>query len=121
MVIPLRAKRIAASRTRLDVDNMLLNLRGHDLLLQACKQRFALCYRQSHTGRRDLLRPLDHPHFVFDRTAWDSLKYQLDCPSHPPRLTHPTTLHTLPRRLRKGWRGIGDGATCRCRSEEHTS
>jgi hypothetical protein len=30
-------------RARLDVGNMLLNLRGHDLLLQACKQRFALC------------------------------------------------------------------------------
>ena len=33
---------------------------------QACKQRFALCYSQSHASRRDFLRPLDHPHLVFD-------------------------------------------------------
>jgi hypothetical protein len=32
---------------------------------------------------------------MFDRSAWNSLEYQHDCPSHPPRLTHPTTLHTL--------------------------
>ncbi|MGB8481850.1 MAG: hypothetical protein WCE63_23865, partial [Acidobacteriaceae bacterium] len=41
------------------------------------------------------LRPLDHPHAVFDGAAWDRLKYQLDCPFHPQRLTQPTTLHTL--------------------------
>jgi hypothetical protein len=95
MVIPLRAKRFAASRAGLDAGNMLLNLRGHDLLLQARKQRFAFCYSQSHNGRRDFLRPIDDPHLVFDGTAWDSLKYQLDCPFHALRLTHPTTLHTL--------------------------
>ena len=91
----LRAKRLAALRTRLHAGHMLLNLRGHDLLLQACKQRFALCYSQSHASRRDFLPPLDHPHLVFDGAAWDRLKYQLDCPFHPQRLTQPTTLHTL--------------------------
>jgi hypothetical protein len=79
---------------------MLLNLRGHDLLLQARKQRFALCYSQSHASRRDFLPPLDHPHLVFDGAAWDRLKYQLDCPFHPQRLTQPTTLHTLAAGLR---------------------
>ena len=49
--------------------------------------------------RRDFLRPLDHPHVVFDGAARDRLKYQLDCPFHPQRLTLPTTLHTLPRTL----------------------
>ena len=66
LVITLRAKRIAALRARLHAGNMLFNLRGHNLLLQACKQRFALCYRQSHASRRDFLRPLDNPHVVFD-------------------------------------------------------
>ena len=91
----LRAKRIAALRARLHAGNMLFNLRGHNLLPQARKQRFVLCYRQSHAGRRDFLRPLDHPRVVFDGAAWDRLKYQLDCPFHPQRLTQPTTLHTL--------------------------
>jgi len=91
----LRAQRIAALRARLHAGNMLFNLRGHNLLLQARKQRVALCYRQSNAGRRDFLRPLDHPHVVFDVAAWDRLKYQLDCPFHPQRLTQPTTLHTL--------------------------
>ena len=53
----LRAKRLAALRARLHAGHMLLNLRGHDLLLQACKQRFALCYSQSHASRRDFLPP----------------------------------------------------------------
>ncbi|MHB1839798.1 MAG: hypothetical protein ACYCPD_08560 [Acidobacteriaceae bacterium] len=79
----LRAQPIAALRARLHAGNMLFNLRGHNLLLQARKQRFALCYRQSHAGRRDFLRPLDHPHVVFDGAAWNRLKYQLDCPLHP--------------------------------------
>ena len=74
---------------------MLLNLRGHDLLLQARKQRFAFCYRQSHGGRRDSLRTLDDPQLVLDWTAWDRLKYQFDCPFHLQRLPQPTTLHTL--------------------------
>jgi len=74
---------------------MLLNLRGHNLLLQARKQRFAFCYSQSHGGRRDFLRPLDDPQLVFDGTAWDRLKYQFDCPFHLQRLPQPTTLHTL--------------------------
>jgi len=104
MVIPLRAKRLATSPAGFDVGNVLLNLRGHDLFLQACKQRFALGYGQSHTGRRDFLCPLDQPHLMFDRTAWSSLEYQLDCPSHPPRLTHPTTLHTLLRCTLQAWR-----------------
>jgi hypothetical protein len=42
MVVPLRAKRLAASRAGFDVGNVLLNLSGHDLFLQARKQRFAL-------------------------------------------------------------------------------
>ena len=91
----LRAKRVATLRAILDGCHMLLNLRGHDLLLQARKQRFALCYSQSHASRRDFLPPLDHPHLVFDGAAWDRLKYQLDCPFHPQRLIQPTTLHTL--------------------------
>ena len=95
----LRAKRLAALRARLHSGHMLLNLRGHDLLLQTCKQRFALCYSQSHASRRDFLPPLDHPHLVFDGAAWDRLKYQLDCPFHPQRLTQPTTLHTLLNRM----------------------
>jgi hypothetical protein len=32
---------------------------------------------------------------VFDRAAWNRLKYQLDCPLHSQRLMQPTTLHTL--------------------------
>ena len=91
----LRAKRIAALRAGLDAGNMLFNLRGHKLLLQTCKQCFALSYRQSRGSRRDFLRPLDHPHVVFDGAAWGRLKYQLDYPFHPQRLTQPTTLHTL--------------------------
>ena len=94
----LRAKRAATLRAILailDGCRMLLNLRSHDLLLQACKQRFALCDSQSHASRREFFRPLDHPHLVFDGAAWDRLKYQLDCPFHPQRLTQPTTLHTL--------------------------
>ena len=94
----LRSKGIAALWARLHAGHMLLNLRGHDLCLQTCKQRLALCYRQSNAGRRDFFRPLDHPHLVFDGAAWDRLKYQLECPSHSPRLTLPTTLHTLQRR-----------------------
>jgi hypothetical protein len=80
--MPLRAKRIAALRASLDGCHMLLNLRGHNLLLQPRKQRFAFCYSQSHIGRRDFLRLLDYPQLVFDRAAWDRLKYQLDCPLH---------------------------------------
>jgi IS4 transposase len=38
---------------------------------------------------------------VFDGAAWDRLKYQLDCPFHPQRLTQPTTLRTLPDTLRR--------------------
>jgi hypothetical protein len=78
---------IAALRARLHAGHMLLNLIGHDLCLQACKQPFALCYRQSNAGRRDFFRTLDHPHLVFDEAAWDGPKYQLECPSHPQRLT----------------------------------
>ena len=91
----LRAKRVATLRAILDGCHMLLNLRGHDLLLQARKQRFAFCYSQSHGGRRDFLRTLDDPQLVFDWTAWDRLKYQFDCPFHLQRLPQPTTLHTL--------------------------
>jgi hypothetical protein len=65
----LRAKHIAALRARLHAGNMLLNLCVHDLLLQPCKQRFALCDSQSHASRRDFFRPLDHPHLVFDGAA----------------------------------------------------
>ena len=32
---------------------------------------------------------------AFDGAARDRHKYQLECPSHPQRLTQPTTLHTL--------------------------
>jgi hypothetical protein len=74
----LRAKRIATLRAILDGCHMLLNLRGDDLLLQARKQRLAFCYGQSHGGRRDFLRTLDDPQFMFDGTAWDRLKYQFD-------------------------------------------
>jgi hypothetical protein len=95
----LRAKRIAALRARLHAGNMLFHLRGHNLLPQARKQRFALCYRQSHGGRRDFLRSLNHAHLVFDGATWNRLKYQLDCPFHPQRLTQPTTLHTLHRAM----------------------
>ena len=87
--------RLAASWAGLDVDGVLLNLRGHDLLLLACKQRLSFCYSQSHTGRRDFFCPFDQPRLMFDRSAWESLEYRLDCPSHPTRLTHPKTLHTL--------------------------
>src|ERR1019366_7117434 len=97
LVMALRAKRVATLRAILDGCHMLLNLRGHDLLLQARKQRFAFYYSQSHGGRRDFLRPLDDPQLVFDGTAWDRLKYQFDCPFHLQRLPLPTTLHTLQR------------------------
>ena len=91
----LRSKRFATLRTILDRGHMLLNLRGHDLVLQARKERFALRYCQSHGGWRDFIRPLDDPQLVFYGTAWDRLKYQFDCPFHLQRLPLPTTLHTL--------------------------
>jgi hypothetical protein len=47
------------------------------------------------SNRRDFFRTLDDPQLVFDGTAWDRLKYQLDCPFHLQRLPEPTTLHTL--------------------------
>ena len=97
----LRAKHIATLRAILDGCHMLLNLRGHDLLLQARKQRFAFCYSQSHGGRRDFLRTLDDPQLVFDWTACDRLKYQFDCPFHLQRLPQPTTLHTLLRKVHR--------------------
>jgi methylphosphotriester-DNA--protein-cysteine methyltransferase len=37
---------------------------------------------------REGLPPLDRAHLVFDRAAWNHLKYQLDCSFHPKRLTH---------------------------------
>jgi hypothetical protein len=77
MVITLRVKCIAATRAGPDVSSMLLNLRGHDLLLHACKRRFALCYRQSHAGRRG---PLDHPRLMFDGTA---LRYSAESAALP--------------------------------------
>jgi hypothetical protein len=95
LLITLGAKRIAALRARLYAGNMLLNLCVQDLLLQACKQPFALCYSQSHASRRDFLRPLDPPRLVFDGAGCDLLKEQLDCPFHPQRLTQLTTFHTL--------------------------
>ncbi len=57
-------------RAGLDAGNMLLNLRGHDLLLQTCKRPFALSYRRSCGSRRDFLSPLDHAHLVFDGATW---------------------------------------------------
>jgi hypothetical protein len=101
----LRAKRVAALRASLKGCHLSLNLRGHDLLLQAREQRFAFCYSQSHCGRRDFLRPLDDPQFVFDGAAWDRIKYQLNCPFHSQRLIQPTTLHTLERNRLKGVAG----------------
>jgi hypothetical protein len=43
----LRAKCVAALRASLKGCHLSLNLRGHDLLLQAREQRFAFCYSQS--------------------------------------------------------------------------
>ena len=91
----LRAKCTATLRAGLEGRHMLLNLRGHHLLLQAREQRFSFCYSQSHGGRGDFLGPFDDPQLVFDRAAWNRLKYQLDCPLHSQRLMQPTTLHTL--------------------------
>src|ERR1035437_9918699 len=99
MVIALRTKCLAALGATSDAGNMPLNLRGYDLLLQACKQSFAFSYRQSHGCRRNFLCPLDHAHLVLDWAAWNHLNYQPDCPSHPQRLNHPTTLHTLSNSL----------------------
>ena len=95
LAMPLLSKRIAALRAKLHAGQILLNLRGHDLLPQACKQRFALCNSQSHGSRRDFLCPLDDPYLVPDGAVSDRLKYQLECPFHHKRLTHPTALHTL--------------------------
>jgi len=64
-----------APRPRPVAGNMLLNPRGYALLLQACKQRFALSYRQSHGSHRDFLRPLDHAHLAFDGATSNHLNY----------------------------------------------
>ena len=47
-VIALRAKRTTESRAGLYAGNMVLNLGGHDSLLQAGKLRSCFCYCQSH-------------------------------------------------------------------------
>jgi hypothetical protein len=57
----LRAKCTATLRAGLEGRHMLLNLRGHHLLLQAREQRFSFCYSQSHSGRGDFLGPFDDP------------------------------------------------------------
>jgi hypothetical protein len=48
---------------------------------------------------------------VFDRAAWNRLKYQLDCPLHSQRLMQPTTLHTLLIKRRRQTSGLTSRST----------
>jgi hypothetical protein len=74
---------------------MTFNLGGDHPLLQTFQDRLAFRYRQPSGGGRKQILALNRGDFLFRRLPRSNLGNQLNLPSHPARLTLPTTLHAL--------------------------
>jgi hypothetical protein len=85
------------ARYPLGLDNTLAAQASAQELIESVQSCGVVMLRYRDEIRPRGLPPHDRARLVFDRAAWNHLKYQLDCPFHPKRLTHPTTLHTLVR------------------------